>query len=571
MQKLNLFGIIALVVLSLFSCNQGNDKPQNLHLKIIESTDVHGSFFPEDLVKQAPAKGSLAQGMNYLREQRAHKNQELILLDNGDILQGTPVVYYANYIDTVKPHILAQIMNFMHYDASSVGNHDIEAGPKVYEQLRSEINFPYMAANAIDSVSGKPHFTPYTIIWRQGVKIAVLGLITPSIPNWLPEKLWPGMYFEDMIKTANYWMKIIKERDKPDMIVGLFHAGVDATYGGASADDDRNENASVLVAKQVPGFNIVFAGHDHKPLSKFVVNLDGDSVLILNAGAHAHSFAVADIDLHWNSKTKSYDKKISGNLQNLNDFTPDSLFMLKFGPYFDKVKIYMNQKVVDLDTSISASDALYGPSAFVDMIHQIQLDVSGADISFAAPFSTNAILEKGPLYMRDMFKLYRYENFLCTLKLSGKEVKRFLEFSSNLWFDSINNNANSILLLKKDGKKDRYGLPLKNAYYNFDSGAGIKYIIDRSKAKGHRVQIISMADGSPFDENKMYTVVMNSYRANGGGNHLLDGVGLSKMEIKKRMIKCSNEDFRAIMTDYLKQKGHFKPKPLNNWKVIPPK
>ncbi len=558
--------IIALV--GLMACNNIPEKPKSINLKIIETTDVHGSYFPMDLVRQKKANGSLAQAMSYLRTERADKNQEVVLLDNGDILQGTPVIYYANYIDSQKVHILAQIMNYMKYDASSVGNHDIEAGPKVYEKLRKQVNFPYMAANAIDSVSGKPHFTPYTIINKKGVKIAVLGLITPSIPNWLPEKLWPGMYFEDMIDVASYWMKIIKEKEKPDLIVGLFHSGVDATYGGGSVDEKRNENASLLVAERVAGFDIVFAGHDHKALSEFVVNVDGDSVLLMNAGAHAHNLAVASAVLTLDNKTNRYSKVLNGNIQSLSKIKPDSLFMNRFGYYFENVKKYMNQKVVDLDTSVYAEKALYGPSAFVDMIHQIQLDVSGADISFAAPFSTNAVLEKGPLYMRDMFKLYRYENFLCTLKLSGKEVRGFLEYSANLWFDSVPNSSNTILLLKNDGKKDRYGLPLKNAYYNFDSGAGIKYIIDLRKARGERVKIISMADGSAFDENKTYKVVMNSYRANGGGNHLFDGAGLTKQEIKTRMIHCSNVDFRRIITKYLHKQGHFMPRSLNNWKVI---
>lgn len=569
MNQSRIIQLVLILLLSITACNSPVEKPKNLNLLIVESTDVHGRFFPEDLVRQRAARGSLAQGMSYLYEQRANENQEVILLDNGDILQGTPVVYYANYIDTVQPHLLAQIMNYMKYDASAVGNHDIEAGPQVYEQFRNEIHFPYMAANAIDSSSGKSHFPAYCIINRKGVKIAVIGLITPSIPNWLPEKLWPGMYFDDMIITAQKVVKITQEKDHPDLIIGLFHAGVNATYGGGLADKERNENASILVAQQVSGFDIVFAGHDHMALSKFVVNTAGDSVLILNAGARAQNFAVANVSLSWNEKTKSYDKNIKGHNQNLADYAPDSAFMQKFGPYFEEVKVYMNQKVVDFDTTVRANDALYGPSAFVDMIHQIQLDVSGADISFAAPFSTHAVLEKGPLYMRDMFKLYRYENFLCSIKLSGKEVRDYLEYSTNLWFDSLSENSTSILLLNKDSKKDRYNLPLKNAYYNFDSGAGIKYRIDLSAAKGERVKIINMADGSVFDENKIFTVVMNSYRANGGGNHLLNGVGLNKEELKKRIIHCSDEDFRRILTRWLQTKGHYTPQSLDSWYFTP--
>ena len=568
MKNIKLFTLLFSFLFVLQACDS-EQKPEKLQLLLVETTDVHGSFFPEDLVRQKPARGSLAQATSWIRAQRAIDTQEVVLFDNGDILQGTPVVYYANFIDTTRPHLLARIMNFMQYDAASVGNHDIEAGPKVYETLRKEIHFPYLAANALDSITNKAHFEPYTIIHRKGVKIAVLGLITPSIPNWLPEKLWPGMYFEDMIKTAGYWVKYIEEKEQPDLMVGLFHAGVDPTYGGASPDDPRNENASVLVARRVPGFDVVFTGHDHRPLSEFVVNTAGDSVLILNAGSHARELAVAQISLQWDAQSKSYHKNISGYLQTMEEVQPDSAFMAKFGPYFDRVKTYVNQEVVILDTTIRAKDALYGPSAYVDMIHQIQLDVTGADISFAAPFSTNAILEKGPLYIRDMFKMYRYENFLCTMKLSGKEIRDFLEYSATLWFDSITPASESVLLLRKDGGNDRYGLPLKNAYYNFDSGAGIKYTIDLSKARGERVHILSMADGSPFDENKMYTVVMNSYRANGGGNHLLKGAGLSKEEIGKRLIQCSDKDLRMMITRWLQEKKHYKPKPLNEWVLLP--
>jgi 2',3'-cyclic-nucleotide 2'-phosphodiesterase/3'-nucleotidase len=561
--------LVSVSLLALISCKMPENKPKTIKLTIVESTDVHGSFFPDDLVHQRKAQGSLAQGMNYLRRLRTDTSKEVILLDNGDILQGTPSVYYANYIDTARTHLLARIMNFMQYDAASIGNHDIEAGPKVYEKFRKEINFPYLTANAIDSNSGKPHFKPYTIITRKEIKIAILGLITPSIPNWLPEKLWPQMYFDDMIESAKYWMNIIKTEEKPDIMIGLFHAGLDAEYNGHSANERYNENASKLVAQQVPGFDIVFAGHDHKAVCEKIVNIESDTVQIINAGAYAMNFGVVDITLKWNNEKNKYTKKILGSIVGLSDYKADSIFMMEFGSYFNSVKNYMNKKVVELKTTINSSDALLGPSSFVDMIHRIQLDISGADISFAAPFSIDIILDKGPLYIRDMFKLYRFENFLCTMRLRGDEIRNFLEFSSTLWFDSLTSSSKTVLLLKKDGKKDRYGLPLKNAYYNFDSSAGIKYTIDLSKNRGNRVRIISMTNGDKFDKNKMYKVVMNSYRANGGGDHLLKGVGLSKKEIKDRTINCSNEDFRRILTNWLSQKQEFEAKSMNNWELLP--
>lgn len=213
-----------------------NTSAQIINLKIVETSDVHGAIFPSDLRNDRPFSSSLAQVMTYLRQERAKDDQQLILLDNGDILQGDPIVYYYNFEKTNTTHIYADVMNFMQYDAGTVGNHDIEAGHDVYDKFNKELTFPWLAANIVRTSDGKPYFKPYTMIERAGVRIAVLGLITPSIPNWLPEKIWKGMEFQDMIESAKKWVKEIKLREQPDMIIGLFHAGVDYTYAGQTAE-----------------------------------------------------------------------------------------------------------------------------------------------------------------------------------------------------------------------------------------------------------------------------------------------------------------------------------------------
>lgn len=557
-----------LIILFLSACNTTEQKP-DINISIIETTDVHGRFFPFDLVKQKESKGSLSQVYAYIQTLRKHDSISVILLDNGDLLQGTPIVYYANYVNKDSSEIVAEMLNFMQYDAQTVGNHDIEAGHGVYDSYREALDFPLLAANAIDSISGEPYFKPYTIIERQGIKIAVLGLITPSIPNWLPESLWSGIYFEDMVESARKWMKIIKEKENPEIIVGLFHAGLNAEYGGADPKAAQNENASLLVAKQVPGFDIVFSGHDHHKTTMFIKNTDSAEVLILNAGSHANNIAQANIKLQWNNQNQSYEKVLSASLVSMENILPDSNFLSTFDWWFDSAVVYVEEEIAFLDTDIKAEEALCGPSAFVDMIHQAQLDISGADISFAAPFSTNAILSKGVFIRADLFKLYRYENFLCTIELSGAEIKKYLEYSTDLWFDTILNSEGNMLLLNTDTNANSRYLNLKNAYYNFDSGAGLRYLVYPNLPKGSKVSIVSMADDYPFEMEKVYTVVMNSYRANGGGGHLTKGVGLSKEEIKSRLVNCSKADFRSLLGDWLLKQGQaYQPKAFNTWQAV---
>ena len=559
--------IIGLFLIILSSC-QNMHKEENVKIAILETTDVHGSFFPYDLVDKTDANGSLAQAYTYVQQLRQQDSLSVVLLDNGDILQGTPVVYYANYVDKSKVHPLAEMMNFMGYDAETIGNHDIEAGHAVYDKYAKGIKFPLMAANAVDSNTSRPYFKPYYIIERQGVKIVVLGLITPSIPNWLPEKLWSGMYFEDMIESARFWVKTIKDVEKPDLLIGLFHSGLDASYGGANPLLRFNENASLLVAKEVPGFDAIFSGHDHHKQVFLINDNDSNEVMILNGGSHAHDIAQIEFNLHWNKEKNAYDKKVSGSLISTKDFAPDSSFMTKFRPWFDNARAYTQEKITVMADTLFAKNALYGPSEFVDMIHKAQLEISGDEISFAAPFSINAIIPQGNFTRADLFNLYRFENFLCTVVLKGYEVKNYLEYSTDLWFDTTMNAEGNYLLLK-DGEPSTYNrINLKNPYYNFDSAAGIKYEIDPTAERGHRVHIISMADGSEFDPQKAYKVAMNSYRANGGGGFLTGGLGIDKRALKRRIIKTSDIDFRDLLGEWLKkQKQPFKAEKLNSWSI----
>jgi 2',3'-cyclic-nucleotide 2'-phosphodiesterase/3'-nucleotidase len=565
--------ILLIAAIAAASCNTNTMKEKEIHLKIIETTDVHGAVFPENLIEQNTREGSLAQVYAYVKQQRESCDCEVVLLDNGDILQGSPVVYYYNFEAPDSVHLLARVMNFMNYDAATIGNHDIEAGHKVYDKFVRELDFDLLAANAVRDDNGKPYFKPYKIVERQGVKIAVLGLITPAIPNWLPHNIWSGMHFEDMVESARYWQKYIEENESPDLMIGLLHSGTDATFGGANPDDPKNENAAVLVAGKVPGFDVIFAGHDHRFANYFVANPDGDSTLIIDPAAHAANVGIADITLKFNDKTKKYRKEIKGDIVSMKDIKPDSLFKYKFNLGLEVVKKWVNRPVGVLKNKINAGDALYGPSPFVDLIHKAQLELTDADVSFVAPFSVTAVINKGQLYVRDMFKIYRYENFLYTMKMTGKEIRDYLEFSYSLWFNNSTDKNAPLLAVKTDenGKPEVYdnGMPaLINPYYNFDSGAGIKYIVDLRKPVGQRVTIISMADGSSFDPGKTYTVAMNSYRGNGGGKHLTQGAGIPKDSLSSRLISSSESDFRLLFMKWIEKQGSIKAESMELWEVI---
>lgn len=538
---------------------------REVKLKIVQTSDVHGNYYPYNFITQKEWAGSLARVHAFVQKKREIYKENLILLDNGDILQGQPTAYYYNYIDTVSPHLCAEMMNYMGYDAGNMGNHDVETGRPVFDRWIGECNFPVLGANIIDTATGETHLKPYKVMERDGVKIVVLGMITPAIPAWLSENLWQGLRFDDMEQTAKKWMKIIREKENPDLVIGLFHAGQDAFLMSGK----YNENASLSIAKNVPGFDIVLMGHDHARECKKVMNVAGDSVLVIDPANNA--LVVSNVDVTLKLKDgKVQSKKISGVLSATKNYGISEAFMKKFAPQYDTVEQFVSKKIGTFTEDISTRPAFFGPSAFIDFIHSLQLDISGAEISFAAPLSFDAEIKKGDIHVSDMFNLYKYENMLYVMKLSGKEIKDFLEESYYMWTNQMKSADDHLLWFKeqrREGAEDRASF--QNFSFNFDSAAGIIYTVDVTKPKGEKITIISMADGTPFRMDKIYKVALNSYRGNGGGELLTKGAGIPQDQLKERILFSTDKDLRFYLMNYIEEKGTLNPRALNQWKFIP--
>lgn len=547
---------------------------KDVSITIIQTSDVHGFLFPFDYINNTAVDHGMAHVLSYVNKIRQDESNEVILLDNGDILQGQPTVYYANFVDTIGEHLVSKVMNYMKYDAGSIGNHDIEAGPKVYNKLVNDFKFPWLSANIIDKRTGSTYFKPYTIINRKGVKIAVLGLTTPGVPNWLSPNLWENMEFIDMVDAAKMWIDSIKINEDPHVIVGLFHSGLNAEYEGANPNKPLNENASLLVAEKVPGFDVVLVGHDHDRVVKTIKNSAGESVLILDPGSRAHLVSDVRINLTFDDQDNLINKQVSGELVPMKGLMPDPDYVSNFSGFNREVEEFVDRKIGYISASVSTRDAYFGPSPFINLLHSAQLGISNSDISFAAPLSFDATIEQGNVYMRDMFKLYSYENLLYIMSLTGQEIKDYLEYSYGLWFNTMANENDNLLLFREDETGEvllhnRERAIFKSSYYNFDSASGINYEVDVSKPKGDRINILSMADGSPFSLDKTYKIAINSYRGTGGGSHLVEGVGIPKEDLKDRVVSISSHDMRHYLMKWIEREGKLNPDSSKNWKLIP--
>lgn len=556
--------IITACLAALCLGNTAMAQEKKVKLRIIETTDVHGCFFPYDFIGRKPTSGSLARVITYVDSLRQNYGDRLLLLDNGDILQGQPTCYYCNYVNPQKENLAASVINYMKYDAQTIGNHDVETGHEVYDKWIREVKCPMLGANIIDTKTGEPYLKPYQMFERDGARIAVLGMLTPGIPNWLHEHLWSGLRFEEMTSCARKWISYIKEKENPHLIIGLFHSG----YDGGIVTEDYREDAALQVAMEVPGFDIVLYGHDHVRHCETIKNNEGRSVLLLDPSSNAYFVGDAEVVLTLKDD-KVVRRSINGQISDVRNLAVDKAFMKHFQKDIDEVKHYVDRKIGKFKNSIYTRDCYFGSSAFCDFIHSLQLKLTGADISFNAPLTFDACIKAGDVRISDMFNLYKYENQLYTMLLTGKEILGHLEMSYDLWVNTMKNPYDHIMLLDEHAQDDQQRRMFKNLAFNFDSAAGIDYEVDVTKPDGQKVHILRMSNGEPFDLNKTYKVAMNSYRGNGGGLLLTQGAGIPREKLKERVIWESDRDQRYYLSQLIEQMGECDPQPFNNWRFVP--
>ncbi|MCF0235260.1 MAG: 5'-nucleotidase C-terminal domain-containing protein [Bacteroidaceae bacterium] len=544
------------------------DKPNEVTFSLVATSDVHGNFFPYDFVNQKPGTGSLSRVSTYLKQLRAERGRfNVIYMDNGDILQGQPSAYYYNHVATSSPHPAASMINYLDALCGTVGNHDIETGASVYERWMNDCAFANLGANVFNTKTGRTAFTAYIMEEIKGVQVGVLGLITPSIPSYVPEAAWKDMQFRDMLATAQRVVPIIRRAGKADIVVVLMHSGL----GPSGVADPMLENAAQQIAEQVPNVDLIFCGHDHRMANLAITNKQtGKKVLVLNPGANADYIAQADFTVKFNAQKKVQSRTMAGRIVSVKDIEPDPEFMEKYKDEFEAVKKYTSEVIGHSTGHFDTRGALFGSTPLLDYIHSVQLKASKADISMAAPLAFDISINEGDIKVADLFKLYKYENTINVVHMTGAEVKKYLEESYAIWTNQMSSPSDHMILLSDNYQTatDNWQ-KLKHSIYNFDSAAGIRYEVDLRKPKGEKVTILSMENGSPFSPQRTYKVAMSSYRASGGGGHLKRALGVEQSALKSRVKWVSPHDMRHYIMQDISAKKELSPKARYNWNFVP--
>ncbi|MCD8313205.1 MAG: bifunctional metallophosphatase/5'-nucleotidase [Bacteroidales bacterium] len=550
------------------ACSSGpKDGEYELHL--FTTNDVHGTYFDSTYVSTR-TKNSLMAVNHYVDSVRnAIGADKVILVDAGDCLQGDNASYYYNYVETSKPHLYARLVNYMKYDAVTVGNHDIETGHPVYDRVRKDMGkIPWLAANAIDTQTGKPYFQDYTVIRRQGLKIAILGFTNPNMKNWLTEKLWSGMEFESLLPYVQDYVDKVQAKEHPQVTIVLVHSGT------GEGDGSIYESQGLDLFKTLHGVDFLVCSHDHRPFTA-----QSDSLCLINSGSHCRNIGHGTLNLTVENG-QVVSKTLSAGLIPVRKDAIDPDMEAAFHDDYVAVKEFTLRPVGDLTVDLVTRDSYAGQCDYMNLIHRVSLTGAPAQISFAAPLTYNGFIKSGTLLYNDLFTVYPYENELFVVKMSGEEIRNYLEYSYDTWINTVTGKGKDEHILKiqkaDDPRTGQQWYSFIARSYNFDSAAGINYTVDVTKPYGERVCITTLANGEEFSAEGQYNVAMTSYRASGGGDLMREGAGIDTDNIDERIME-RYPAIRDMLYDYLTSHGGADPAEfgdpdiLGTWSFVPEK
>lgn len=525
--------------------------------RLLTTNDVHGQYFDSTYVG-ADTRPSLTSVSWYVDSIRTAAGREnVILVDAGDCLQGDNASYYFNYVDTVSEHVYPRISRYMGYDAVAMGNHDIETGHPVYDRVALKSKVPFLAANAISSDTGKPYFRSHVLLKRNGFRILVIGYTNPNIKGWLSPVLWKGMEFESLIPVVQQDVDMLRNSEMADVVVVAVHSGT------GTGDGESIENQGLDLFRSLHGVDFLVCAHDHRPAVHC-----SDSICLINSGSHARNIGEGTVTLEVRDG-KLVSRKLDAGLIPVDKTKIDTVMRKMFRPDYEAVKEFTLREVGSLEGDLYTRDSYRGMCGYMNLVHSVCLSCTPAQISFAAPLTFNGFIKGGTLLYNDLFTIYPYENQLFVVRMTGRQIKDYLEYSYDGWINTVTDGQDHVLKIANspDPRTGQKSWSFISRPYNLDSAAGLVYNVDITREYGSRVDVISLADGSVFSEDASYNVAMTSYRASGGGSLMAKGAGIDTDRLDEIVVERYPE-IREILYDYLQRNGSITPELIGNPRII---
>ena len=537
--------LLPVLVLILLPFASAGGTSTRVQITILGTTDLHGNIYPTDYYTNKADNRGLAKIATLVRQAR-RENPNLLLIDCGDTIQGTPVEYYHNKKNNQPPDPMMLVMNSLQYDAMTVGNHDYNFGLKVQEKARSEAKFPWLSANTYKTGTNQTNFQPYVVRNVAGVRVGILGLTTPGIPNWENGPNYVGLEFHEPLTEAKKWVPILREREQVDLVVAAMHMGMeeDLASGETNPGQVKAENQAIAIAKQVPGIDLIFMGHTHRNIPSLIIN----GVLLTQANFWGRHLARADVYLEREGDRWLVYAKAARTIP-VEDRVEADPEILKIGlPYDRETQAWLSRPIGNSAVELTAEEARFHDTAILDLIQRVQLDAGQAQVSMVASFNPAARIGRGAVTVRDIAGLYVYENTLVVLEVTGAQLKAALEHSAK-YFRAY-----------ERGKTPADLVDERVPAYNFDIAEGVSYELDIAKPIGERIQNLRYR-GEPVRPEQKFRLATNNYRLNGGGGYT--------MYKESPVVYRSSEEIRELIIDWIERHKAIPTTPTNNWRIVP--
>lgn len=523
-------------------------------LTIMSTSDVHGSVIGWNYFTAQPADVGLAKVSTVVKDERAKltKDDAMLVVDAGDILQGTPLdTYMAKHPNDWKVHPMLAAFNKIGYDAIEVGNHEFTYG---LDYLKKSLgSFPgLLGANVIDDKTGttwaplKRHIIKTVKIDGQPLKVGIIGTDTPAIPNLEAESHYAGVHFDQQVPVVKQCIKELQD-EGADIIILLAHSGI------AKTADNENEDQVVQIAEACPELSLIVCAHTHVPVDnatgakskgKTYDHAVINGVPIIQSGKDGKFVGKSDLTIHkvdgkWqveNIKTQAISTK---------GVKDDPAIVKIAKPWHEKTLKELQQVIGTASDEFSGYESNHQDSAIVDLINDVQRHYAGTQLSASASFNTSQNIDKGPITLQEISGLYIYENYLYGIKVNGKQLRQYMEKAASYYGTTPD--------------------------FNYDMLSGVDYTIDLTKPVGSRITKLQY-QGKDVQDSDTFTLAINDYRFHGGSGYMA-AMGFTKdnpPEVVFDSLKQYGDDgqMRNLLVQYIKDHGTITPHVDNNWNVV---